>query len=287
MKLNGILLSLALVCCMNAQAVQKVIYGDDNRRDVYEVTNPMFLEMARSTAALINQGNLSVVGDTTKVNGRALGDSRGLCQDEPFREQVAAANCSGFLVAPNMLVTAGHCIRSESQCKGYGYVFGFETETQGQTEYSVPNENVYKCKRLVKTVLNSWGDKLDYAVVELDRPVTGRTAMPFRKSGKVTDGQEIVVIGHPSGLPTKIADGAFVRNNSDSIYFSANLDTYGGNSGSAVFNVTTGEIEGILVRGENDYTRSGSCTVSNQCPMDGCRGEDVTRITNVAEIMNL
>jgi V8-like Glu-specific endopeptidase len=287
MKLNGIFLSLALVFSVNTLAVQKVIYGEDNRRDVYEVTNPMFLEMARSTAALVSKGNLSRSGTSTKVRGRALGDARNLCASEPYRNQPAAANCSGFLVAPNMLVTAGHCIRNESQCKGYGYVFGYETERNGQTEYSVPSENVYNCKRLVKTVLNSWGDKMDYAVVELDRPVTGRRAMPFRRSGKVQTGSELVVIGHPSGLPTKIADGAFVRNNSNAVYFSANLDTYGGNSGSAVFNATTGEIEGILVRGENDYTRSSNgCTVSNTCPMDGCRGEDVTRITNVSEIMN-
>ncbi|CAM9745860.1 unnamed protein product, partial [Chrysoparadoxa australica] len=267
---------------------QKVIYGDDNRRDVFEVTNPMFLEMARSTAALISTSNLSRSGTTTKVRGSALGSARNLCDSEPFKEQPAAANCSGFLVAPNILVTAGHCIRNESQCKGYGYVFGFETTTNGQTEYSVPSENVYNCKTLVKTVLNNWGDKMDYAVVELDRPVTGRRPMPFRKTGKVQTGEELVVIGHPSGLPTKIADGAFVRNNSNEVYFSANLDTYGGNSGSAVFNVQTGEIEGILVRGENDYVRgSNNCTVSNLCPMDGCRGEDVTRITNVAEIMNL
>ena len=132
MKVKGIILSLALGCAFTAQAKQKVIYGDDNRRDVYEVTNPMFLEMARSTAALISNRNLSRSGNMTKVFGRKLGDARRLCQDEPFRDQIASANCSGFLVAPNILVTAGHCIRNESQCNSYSYVFGFETERQGQ-----------------------------------------------------------------------------------------------------------------------------------------------------------
>jgi V8-like Glu-specific endopeptidase len=287
MKLKGIILSLAMMASSAFASQQKVIYGDDNRRDVYEVTNTMFLEMARSTAALVNKGNLRTTGDITRVNGRLLGQARNLCSSEPFRDQPAAANCSGFLVAPNILVTAGHCIRSESQCKGYGYVFGFAKNSQGQTEYEVPKKNVYTCKRLIKTVLNNFGDKMDYAVVELNRDVEGATPMKFRTTGKIADGEELVVIGHPSGLPTKIADGAFVRNNRSSAFFSASLDTYGGNSGSAVFNVTTGEIEGILVRGENDYVRNGSCTASNVCSMDGCRGEDVTRITNVTEIMNL
>jgi len=43
------------------------------------------------------------------------------------------------------------------------------------------------------------------------------------------------------------------------------------------------EVEGILVRGENDYiydTKQG-CYKSNVCPMNGCRGEDVTKITSL------
>jgi V8-like Glu-specific endopeptidase len=129
--------------------------------------------------------------------------------------------------------------------------------------------------------------KDDYAVIQLDRKVTDRRPLSFRKSGKVSIGESVVVIGHPSGLPTKIADGAKVRSHSGK-YFVANLDTYGGNSGSAVFNHNTGEVEGILVRGENDYIQSSrGCMVSNKCPVDGCRGEDVTYITNIKALQNL
>ncbi|MEI8190645.1 MAG: hypothetical protein WCI75_13115 [candidate division NC10 bacterium] len=70
-----------------------------------------------------------------------------------------------------------------------------------------------------------------------------------------------------------------MRDASPNGYFVANLDTYGGNSGSAVFSATTGLVEGILVRGENDYVWKGGCRVSNRCPADGCRGEDVTKVS--------
>ncbi|MBC97424.1 MAG: peptidase [Halobacteriovoraceae bacterium] len=287
MKLKGFILA-ALFCVTGTQAAQqKVIYGDDNRRDVYEESDTMLLELAKSTAALISTRGLSDDGQgMMKINGRKLGQARNFCADEPYGNQIAAANCSGFLVAPNVLVTAGHCVRSLSDCKNYNFVFDFKTTHSGQTEYKVPKSSVYSCKKVVKTVLNNWGDKMDYAVIELDRKVTDRAPLKYRTSGKVANGEDLVVIGHPSGLPTKIADGAYVRNNSQSAYFSANLDTYGGNSGSAVFNSRTGVIEGILVRGETDYARNGSCTVSYRCSNDGCRGEDVTRITNVAEILN-
>lgn len=36
----------------------------------------------------------------------------------------------------------------------------------------------------------------------------------------------------PAGLPTKIAGGATMRDASPNGYYVANLDTYGGNSGS-------------------------------------------------------
>ena len=99
----------------------------------------------------------------------------------------------------------------------------------------------------------------------------------------------MLVIGHPSGLPTKIANRAYVRSNSHAAFFQANLDTYGGNSGSAVFDALTGVVEGILVRGERDYIYDYDrrCMISKKCPDDGCRGEDVSRITRVEKLMDL
>jgi Peptidase S46 len=89
----------------------------------------------------------------------------------------------------------------------------------------------------------------------------------------------LYVIGHPCGLPQKYAPRARVRDNTPDTFFVANLDTYGGNSGSPVFNSSSNAVEGILVRGENDFVSRGSCYVSMVCPTTGCRGEDVTRST--------
>ena len=95
----------------------------------------------------------------------------------------------------------------------------------------------------------------------------------------------LIMIGHPSGLPQKIAGGARVRDNSPSSHFVANTDSYGGNSGSPIFNEATHEVEGILVRGVTDYVAEGGCNVSNQCDDDGCGGEDGTRATHFADLV--
>lgn len=264
-------------------AAPPVIYGEDNRKDVYESSSAL-VELSKSTAAMIDNDKISTANGMATIKGETL-ESRGICADERFAQQITAANCSGFLVSENVLVTAGHCIKSQSDCDGYKWVFDFKMDSAKQKSIKVETSDVYTCTRIIARTLDQM-TKDDYAVIQLDRKVN-RRPLSFRRSGGINVGDGVVVIGHPSGLPTKIADGASVRSRS-SKFFVANLDTYGGNSGSAVFNAKTGEVEGILVRGENDYVQSErGCMVSNVCPADGCRGEDVTYITNIKALQNL
>ncbi len=262
----------------------KVIYGDDNRVDVINSTNSMYVELSKSTAAMISSNKITSAGKYEyKLRGSSL-QSRGMCASERFAQQPTIANCSGFLVGEDLLVTAGHCIRSSSDCRSNRWVFDFKVDHDGQTSVNVPKTSVYKCKRVINTVL-SRSDDNDFALIQLDRKVTDRRVLDYRTSGRIAKKTPLVVIGHPTGLPTKIADGAYVKSLSGK-YFSANLDTYGGNSGSAVFNANTGVIEGILVRGATDYVYDSSqgCRVSNVLGQHEGRGEDVTYITNIPEL---
>lgn len=280
-----IIASLATsVAVASSTASIDVIYGEDNRKDVFEAA-PAFIELSKATAAMIPAANLKALRGEIQISGGTL-QSRGICKKERFSQQISAALCSGFLVAGNKLVTAGHCIKSEADCSAYKWVFDYKVDSSEQGAITVANSSVFSCKKIISRKLETF-TKDDYALIELDRSVTDRHPVKFRKAGKVAKGDAIVVIGHPSGLPAKVADGANVRSLAGK-YFQANLDTYGGNSGSAVFNVKTEEVEGILVRGDNDYVKSPEgCMVSNVCKNDGCRGEEVTFITNIPELKNL
>lgn len=262
-----------------------VIYGEDNRLDVFESSDALLKEAALSTAALIEPASLKLVGNSYQIKGRTLKD-RGTCAKERFANQLTVASCSGFLVAPNIMVTAGHCAKSNAVCPTAKWVFDYRMSGLTTNAISVPKSSVYSCKKILSRTLDPIL-KQDFAVIELDRSVTDRQPLPFRKTGSISVGDSIAVIGHPVGLPTKISDHANVRSLQKN-FFITNLDTYHGNSGSPVLNTSTGVVEGILVRGDNDFVKEASgCQVSKICSADGCRGEDVTNITTVDYLKKL
>lgn len=275
--------ALLLAAPAFAQVGPDVIYGSDDRIDLYQTQNTLLLEAADSTVALFSGSDVTLAGGRANLSVSHYGRSMNLCPSEPFYDQVNGAFCSGSLVAPDVIMTAGHCVRSESACQGTKFVFGFGVRSQGVMPGSVGADDVYSCKKLIAQTLV--GNGADFALIRLDRAVTGRRPLRFNRTGDPANGTPLVVIGHPAGLPTKIAGGAKVRDASPNGYFVANLDTYGGNSGSAVFNATNLVIEGILVRGENDYVYRGGCRVSQECADDACRGEDVTKMTSVLPSM--
>lgn len=265
-----------------------VIYGTDDRIDVYQETNPDRVDWARSTCGLfyaddvINNGNgtYDISLYAYSVSGYPA------CSSEPFADQPVSPICSGFLVAPDIIATAGHCFESGDE-SAITFVFGFEMQNASTPVETVSEDNVYFGIELLGRMEVSNG--ADYAVIRVDRPVVaeGATPLPIRRNGTIANNTRVGVIGHPAGLPTKIAFGdlTVVRDSSPSGYFITNLDTYGGNSGSAVFNAETGVVEGILVRGDDDYVLEGSCFVSNVNTNTGGSGEDVTKTTVFADLI--
>jgi hypothetical protein len=262
-----------------AFAEDKVIYGDDDRLDIYQVTDARLLKLADSTVGLFQGSDVTIAGDKANLATESYADGYGLCKEEPFYDQVTGAFCSGSLIAPDIIMTAGHCVKTADACKSTKFVFGFAVKTAGVMPNTVPAGEVYGCAELIGR--EQVGTGADWALIRLDRKVTNHDPLKYNTQDTVKNGDPLVVIGHPAGLPTKVAGGATVRDASPKGYYVANLDTYGGNSGSAVFNGRTGVVEGILVRGETDYVYKGNCRVSNVCAATGCRGEDVTKLSSI------
>jgi V8-like Glu-specific endopeptidase len=295
---------LILVILVNtAIANTKVVYGKDNRKEYYQV-NSFLRNLADSTAAMVENKIIDASYDSYNIYTQSThGQEARLCEGEKFAEQSQASFCSGFLVGEDTLVTAGHCFKTlqsygytdeEAVCEGFSWIFDHKIEKNGQSKLRGINANsVYKCKSVVKAVFEP-SMNMDFAVIKLDRKVLNRRPLTYRSTGKLADKTQLVVIGHPSRLPMKIAAGGTILANRKANSFTTSLDTFHGNSGSAVFNARTGVIEGILVSGKADYVKisdgkGGSCNVVNVCDMNGANcmdgegfgpaGEEVTRIT--------
>ncbi len=268
-------------------AAPKVIYGEDDRLDLYQVSDPDIRQWTASTCALIRTTRMTRNANGTYTLSPGAYTQFGLpaCAEEPFGDQPVAAFCSGFMVGPDIVVTAGHCYSTSDLLNTY-FVFGFVMLDASTPVLTFQADQVYSGIAVLGRMRTS---VYDYSVVQVDRPITAPNArpLPVRREGEIAVGTNVGVIGHPAGLPVKIAFGnnTVVRTNNSPGFFVANLDTYGGNSGSAVFNAVTGVVEGVLVRGETDYLSRGNCFVSNVVPNDGGRGEDVSKSLTFTEFL--
>ena len=230
------------------------IIGEDDRRDEFsQDVSEKLRETARSTAMLIDNTSLLDQGDgTTVVTSVTLGQSYYMCPDERFVEQPAAGFCSAWLIAPDIMMTNGHCITSQSMCENSSFVFDYARTEEGSSLDVIPSETIVSCERVLYWDNSSFCDT-DFAVVKLSRPVMDREPVKVRHPTRdAFKSDDLVIIGHPFGLPRKYAlNGQVIHEGSDA--FLTSHDIFGGNSGSAMFDAETGEVQGLVACGGSNY----------------------------------
>jgi hypothetical protein len=208
------------------------------------------------------------------------GETQMLCAGSTFEEQPAAAFCSGTLIGPDRVLTAGHCITSASDCHFARIVFDYYYQADGEM-HTITENSVYKCVDYIREYASE-ALSPDYCIIKLDRDVDS-SRVPVEISSSYTDvstSNLYDIIGFPAGLPAKIlSDFAVMDIDSSYGYFQGNPDTFGGNSGSGVFD-SDGVVVGVLTSGATDYVLSGTCYIVNECSSAGssisCGGETMT-----------
>lgn len=261
----------------------KGLYGENNRRlisELSEAENGIQLQQARSILAQVPKWRISSEDEETiQIATKSLRSGMNFCADELFAELPLVSSCSAFLVAPNLILTAAHCVKNSEECKKNYWVLDYDDAN----EFFPPNgvvsfkkENIVTCSRLLAVSENP---KFDYALIKINRNLSNRTPLKLRRKGAVTLDDSLEVIGHPMGLPKIMADQAQIINNSSPLSFQTNADTFTGNSGSPVVNSKTHLVEGILIRGGIDFTMDldSGCNRSYHCLGLECRGETVLR----------
>lgn len=252
--------SLLLALAAPARAV---VYGTDDRVDVWQETDPALQSLAQtSTAALIEPWNLRFPGGgAVEAAAAPLGAWDNYCVGTPFLEESTASTCGAVLIDGDLVLTASHCLTRVPSCRDYDYVFGYVESAPG-TLGALSRAQVYGC-RTVAVSVESPPDSdthVDYAVVQLDRPVDASlTPVTLGAADVLSAGQAVVTIGFPSGLPVKLDPSAVLDPRAATLdYFTLASDTFEGSSGSGVYDADR-RLVGLFARGTADYVDRGSC----------------------------
>lgn len=284
---------------LGATTVQAIIFGADDRVEIYN--QPILNQtVSPAVAAMVSpvfliKDPMGYIMDFPKISDNS---EVALCKGEKFYGQpTASVSCTGFLVAPDLLMTAGHCMTHyntevrntvTSHCSDFKWAFDYKYEN-AVTDINplLTNENIASCKEVVyakfmykiKDSKDSSGFEIhgeDIALIRLDRHFDRPT---IKLNPSVKPQQLVKTVGHPTGLPQKATLNGRVLDLNHEHYFTMNLDVLGGNSGSPVLN-SNNEAIGIVVRAfpslDYVYSDKDQCARPNRCSMDlkSCNDKD-------------
>ncbi len=289
--------SFLLITALFIQNLSATIYEQSSSQFVNKIDdNNSAVALALPVLHILPNNN-----GTFRFESFQMENTWNICSGEALsKAPPLSQNCTGFLIAPDILVTAGHCMVNHGEvrssrnphCEGMSYVFGYHYEDeQNQKLAPIKGEQIVHCKKVlyaanltdVDLKTNRMKFDKDFAVVQLERkmPYKPFTLAEKNPASKDFTPGTITMIGHPFGMPMVESKGTSIDHKG--IYFRAAINSFPGNSGSAVKN-KNGEVMGILVRGYPGgfvEDKIHKCELHNRCDsnVEKCTKNDVNEIS--------
>ncbi len=204
---NPVVIQIAGIAVIKKPPVRQSITGED---DLSPITAhmPWVKEIGRSVA------RLEFIGDDKEVY-----------------------TCTGFIVAPQLVMTNQHCLSSEAEMKSAVVEFDFD---------SAAADTVFT--RLKNSVATSY--TLDYTLAEMVAPID-RPALNFRAVA-VTATQDLMIIQHPGGkikhvsvIDCEVGRPNVVGRKNPASDFEHLCDTETGSSGAPVIDRQQRQVVGL------------------------------------------
>ncbi|WP_208991041.1 serine protease [Pseudovibrio sp. Tun.PSC04-5.I4] len=169
---------------------------------------------------------------------RGMNAAKAVCKVQLYRGgQIPAGAGSGFLVAPNLLLTNNHVVRSRNMAGMAKVIFDYaitDDFSLGHTKVFTVTEDVF---------FTSPGDELDYSFVSIE-PSNNESAQLsdfgflklMAQSGKAVKGEPVSIIHHPNGglKSLSLRNSRILTTQGDFITYTS--DTEPGSSGAPVLN---------------------------------------------------
>ncbi len=225
-------------------------------------------EQARSVACILESHLLTKNKTGHKLSQQTLTLSdTGVAKTERFASELIPGLGTAFLVGKKVLLTAAHCVclsdsdtLDKSRIASASIVFNFQMTAPNQCQDTFGPNDVYSIKKVIAhRYINTQGKQEDWALIKLDREVVNGIPLVLDLTTRIAALSKLYMLGHPSGLPLKLAYNAEVKSTPcHPDHFEANLDAFAGNSGSPVFSEDQQKVVGILVAGQTDYKPTSS-----------------------------
>ena len=246
------------------------LVGEDGLLSFQDLSRFRIEELARVPATQLDGRLLEPVREG--VSRYPAGRLNGFCPSDRRAGQRVLGGCSGFLIAPDILVTAGHCRRYARGCGDDTWLFGFFSNEGTGGHFELPHEDLRRCRE----VLDYRHDGgVDYAVLRLDRPLERVRPFEIQDAEDISIGDTLALMGYPLGLPFMYAPGGLVQEVTTEHLLLGNQDVFSNNSGSVVFSLRTGQAVGILTNG------TGGTAVQ---PLNGC--QEIRRASEAKTVVN-
>lgn len=258
-----------------------IVYGEINYLEVCalkESSSPIdWYEKSRAVGVIIPMNEMiQSSGDIYQIRDFRLREEiEQLNPNHPFANQVCVGIGTVFLVDSTRIMTAGHLVKDLRKSV---IVFDYEWDCKRSSllKKTYRQNEVFRLKRVVKRKNSKKGD---YALIELDKVVTGRPFLTLESYTSNID--SLKMISSPDGTPLKLTNQGIVWTKypaieklSNESFFLHNLDNSGGSSGAPIFNAKTGQVIGIQSGGDDNYIKIGDFVYSVQ-------GDDEGNNTNI------
>lgn len=210
-----------------------------------------------------------------------------------FETRMAPRGRSGYLVAPDILVTASHTniYRPETFFNPSDYVVVFNMHSGARDQNGactapnpakIPDADVY----VVPPGTQYWdfplleSSNVDYAAFRLPREVPGRRHIRLRRSGEPSPNDVLALVSHPAMLRAKMHYGVQLENvrtnpNPGSYPVPHIFPTYvlEGSSGGPLFNITRGFVEASVASHFSCVRKEYLPNSTSMNLVDTCDGE--------------